>query len=170
MFWLYENGRGFDERTHRHTANYDFVSVAYKDDDGVPVELALDHNYAGLGVVFTEPAEGVSSEEFITLARVLGRPGALRRRRPGLPLLVGGERALPGAPHPGGARWRWAPGGATTTGSCSCASSRTEPTECWDAFRDYAAAIDAGGRRQGTFAAPFLPTIVGTDTYTDQLW
>ena len=66
VFWLYENGRGFDERTHRHTANYDFVSAAYKDDDGVPVELALDHSYAGLGVVFSEPAEGVSSEELIS--------------------------------------------------------------------------------------------------------
>ena len=58
VFWLYENGRGFNERTHAHTANYDFMSVAYKNEDGVPIELALDHDYAGLAVVVTEPADG----------------------------------------------------------------------------------------------------------------
>jgi hypothetical protein len=34
----------------------------------------------------------------------------------------------------------------------------------------YAEAIDASGAGRVTFAAPFLPTIVGTDTYTDELW
>ncbi|MEZ5165429.1 MAG: hypothetical protein R2695_02695 [Acidimicrobiales bacterium] len=34
----------------------------------------------------------------------------------------------------------------------------------------YADALEASGVGRVTFAAPFLPTIVGTDTYTDQLW
>ena len=45
-----------------------------------------------------------------------------------------------------------------------------DPRSCWGAFRDYAKAVDAGGVGKATFAAPFIPTIVGTDTYTDQLW
>jgi hypothetical protein len=40
----------------------------------------------------------------------------------------------------------------------------------WDAFHDYAKTIVAGGVGKVTFAAPFLATVVGTDTYTDQLW
>ena len=46
----------------------------------------------------------------------------------------------------------------------------TDPEACWDQFRAYAKAVDAGGHGQVTLAAPFIPTIVGTDTYTDQLW
>ena len=44
------------------------------------------------------------------------------------------------------------------------------PQDSWDAFRQYGKVIDAGGVGKVTFAAPFLPTVVGTDTYTDELW
>lgn len=40
----------------------------------------------------------------------------------------------------------------------------------WDRFRGYAAEIDASGMARVVFAAPFILTIVGTDTYTDQFW
>jgi hypothetical protein len=46
----------------------------------------------------------------------------------------------------------------------------TEPASQWEAYREYAATIDGGGVGTVSFAAPFIPTIVGTDTYTDQLW
>jgi hypothetical protein len=46
----------------------------------------------------------------------------------------------------------------------------TEPNGQWGAYRDYAATIDGGGVGRVTFGAPFVPTVVGTDTYTDQLW
>ncbi|HEX4244122.1 MAG TPA: hypothetical protein VHY77_01030, partial [Acidimicrobiales bacterium] len=45
-----------------------------------------------------------------------------------------------------------------------------DPAQCWDAFRKYADDIDAGGRGRVTFAAPFLPTVIGTDTYVDEIW
>ncbi len=45
-----------------------------------------------------------------------------------------------------------------------------EPTAVWDRFRAYADDLAASGKGEVVFAAPFLPTIVGTDTYTDQLW
>lgn len=44
------------------------------------------------------------------------------------------------------------------------------PAEHWQRFVDYATAIDASGLATVTLAAPFIPTIPGTDTYTDQLW
>ena len=39
-----------------------------------------------------------------------------------------------------------------------------------DRIRSYAEAVDASGLATVVFAAPFIPTIPGTDTYTDQLW
>jgi len=45
-----------------------------------------------------------------------------------------------------------------------------DPAHSWDRFRAYAASLADGGVGHVVFAAPFLPTIVGTDTYTDRLW
>ena len=45
---LYDNGRGFPERSHVHTATYEYVGVDYRDPDGVPLTLALDHKYDGI--------------------------------------------------------------------------------------------------------------------------
>ena len=45
-----------------------------------------------------------------------------------------------------------------------------EPTAVWDRFHTYADDLAASGKGEVVFAEPLLPTIVGTDTYTDQLW
>ena len=45
-----------------------------------------------------------------------------------------------------------------------------DPAEVWPRFRDYGAGLAAAGAGEVVFAAGFRPTIVGTDTYTDQLW
>jgi len=45
-----------------------------------------------------------------------------------------------------------------------------EPDRVWDRICGYADTVAASGLGSVSFAAPFLPTIVGTDTYTDQLW
>jgi len=45
-----------------------------------------------------------------------------------------------------------------------------DPAQSWDGFRAYAAGLADAGAGNVVFAAPFLPTIVGTDIYTDQLW
>ena len=41
--------------------------------------------------------------------------------------------------------------------------------EAWQAVRRYADAVDASGKGHVCFAGPFYKTVVGTDTYTDQL-
>ena len=56
VFKLYEAGRGFDERTHAHTVLYTFQTAFYRDDDGVPVELALDHRFGGLVSIHVDRA------------------------------------------------------------------------------------------------------------------
>jgi hypothetical protein len=44
------------------------------------------------------------------------------------------------------------------------------PEDVWPAVQQYAEALEASAAGRVSFAAPFLPTIVGTDTYTDELW
>jgi hypothetical protein len=43
------------------------------------------------------------------------------------------------------------------------------PDRCWDAFVGTGAAVEAAGQGRVELAAPFLPTLPGTDTYVDQL-
>lgn len=44
------------------------------------------------------------------------------------------------------------------------------PAESWQYIVDYAENIENSGAGHVTFASPFIPTVVGTDKYTDELW
>ena len=45
-----------------------------------------------------------------------------------------------------------------------------EPAEWWAAVGDYADAVAESGTGAVRWASPFIPTVPGTDRYTDQLW
>jgi hypothetical protein len=46
-----------------------------------------------------------------------------------------------------------------------------DPADSWEAeLAGLGKAIDATGKARCIFNGPFIPTIPGTDTYTDQLW
>src|SRR5260221_567347 len=46
-----------------------------------------------------------------------------------------------------------------------------DPAEGWaDTFGSHGDALAASGAGRVLWAAPFIPTVPGTDTYTDQLW
>ncbi len=55
---LYESGRGFPERSHVHTATFDYIGVDYRDPDGVPLTLALDHKYDAIIAVWIDGRDG----------------------------------------------------------------------------------------------------------------
>ena len=40
----------------------------------------------------------------------------------------------------------------------------------WQRFRECAKQVEATGLAKVVFASPWLPTVIGTDRYTDQLW
>ena len=169
VVWLYQNGRGFNERTHAHTALYDFASVKYADEDGVPVELALDHHYRGLGVVVIEPGEGTSRQalrDWLDAGCIPTLLSASSAAMVATWTLYQRPRAddAPPPPMPLGTD------GGSEDRLVQLAFLEDDPASCWQAFRDYAAAIESGGQGKVTFAAPFLRTVVGTDTYTDKLW
>jgi hypothetical protein len=190
--WLYAHGRGFTERTLVHSGIYQYLGTTHRDPDGVPVELAFDHGYPGLGVVVVEPVAGTTRDElrasldvdaaglFADDARVdmVASFGVLdtdvarvRDAPPTPPLSAAVSDAPPAPPAPG------QPGGVSI-GSRGGSDERIvqlafiegAPHDTWDAFRDYATAIEQRGRGTVTFAAPFFATVVGTDTYTDELW
>ena len=167
--WLYQNGRGFDQRTHAHTANYDFVDVSYRDADGVPVELALDHAYAGLAAVIVEPTDGV--ERGALCQWLADGPGRSLLAGPDVDLLASfGLSDRPPSTPGFEAPMALGTDGGRPDRLVQLAFLNTPPPRCWAGFRRYAEEVDAGGVGRVTFAAPFIPTDVGTDRYTDQLW
>jgi len=45
-----------------------------------------------------------------------------------------------------------------------------DPRDDWDRFRAWGKEIDGSGVMRTIWCGPWIPTIIGTDTYTDQLW
>ena len=158
---LYHQGRGFDSRTHYNTGTYVYDWRAHRDPDPVPLELALDHRYPGLVAQFIQPADSSSAEEIATwfdgylpgwldespVATVSSwSPIPLREDKPEFLL-----------PDPGSALMQ-------------LYFYDEDPLLAWDRQRDLAEHFEKAGLGQVVYAAPFIPTVVGTDRHTDELW
>ena len=171
VHWLYSNGRGFAQRSHVHTALYDYRSSVYRDADPVPVELALDRGYAGLAVAVLERTPGASEAALDDWLAREALPG----------LLAGSQIAIASnwSPHP-------TEGSPTRNAPMDLGSPPGEPTErrlqlfflekpptargLWARFKRYATQVTRSGLARPLLVAPFLATEVGTDRYPDQLW
>lgn len=166
---LYADGRGFAERDHAHTVMFHSPWSHYRDDDPVPIELALDHHYAGLGSVFIDRADGVTQERLVEFLQNTALPQILAADSPVASCVS--WTPIPRDPAVDG-------NAPMDLGSPTGDDERTmqmffiddDPRTCWDRFRAYADAVNDSGLGRVTLAAPFIPTVVGTDTYTDQLW
>lgn len=162
--YLHANGRMNPHRTHVHTALYNHEFVVERDADGVPIELALDHRYEGLVAVVGQSTEGVDPADTSVWvrealpARIAGTPIAQVLHALPRPLLADAPGDVPRAE---GEDRRFLQLFFLETGGA----------ESWDAnFADLADAYASGGTAEVLWASPFRPTVVGTDTYTDQLW
>jgi hypothetical protein len=162
---LHAAGRMFNERDHVHTGLYRFEWEHRRDEDGVPAELTLDHRFPGMVSVFVDPADGVDP----------GQVGDWYRNEY-LPSVVPGSAVatvLAFSPLPLLAD---APGDVPR----SAAADRRvlllwflddEPSGPWAAvFADQGRALAGTGLGHVVWASPFIGTVPGTDTYTDQLW
>ena len=167
VHWLYQNGRGFAERSHVHTALFDYQDTLYRDADPVPIELALDHPYAGLVSLFLDRAPGVSEAELSEwLARAI--PEVLR----GSPLACAARfRPIPrdGDPNQRAPMDLGSPPGGPER-ELQLWFAQADPRECWDRIAQHADRVKASGLAQVALAAPFLPTWPGTEKYLDELW
>lgn len=161
--WLYQNGRGFNERTHVHTLMYTLDWTRYRDADPVPLTLALDHPYAGMASVFVERTDGVEQGQFDAWFRDAYLAGMLA-----------------GSPIASCACWSPIPQreGPMTIPRVE-RTHRLDlylffldapPEQSWDRFERLERDVAASGLGRVVFASPWLPTVVGTDRYTDELW
>ena len=148
----------FSERDHVHTALYEFAWASGRDPDGVPPELALDHRYRGLVAMLVEGDAGDWYRSELLPAVVPGLPVDQVVAFTPLPLLAD-------AP--------------TDVGRQDAEDERllllwfldADAAEVWgEGFADHADRLAASGQGTLTWAAPFRPTVPGTDIYTDQLW
>jgi hypothetical protein len=153
--WLHANDRMFLERDHIHTALYEYAGEVNAPGSTMPVELALDRAYPGVVAMIGEAAGEVGT--VVDWLRERGCPADVALV--GTPLPLRGDRPADVPDQPEGDRFL-----------LLCFSSE-DPLAVWD--QRYAALGDElakAGRGEILFASPFLATVPGTDTYTDELW
>ena len=162
---LHANGRMFEARDHVHTLLYRFLWEHRREPDGVPVEIALDHPYKGLVVSWIDRADQQTREQLTHWLREEHLPGLLPGSDVGL---VGAFEPLPLLVD--------APGDVPRQ---EAADQRTlllwfldtHPTACWEpVIAEHRRQVESSRRGRVVAALPFIPTIPGTDTYTDRLW
>ncbi len=155
--WLHANDRMFNERDHIHTALYEWAGEVNAPGSTMPLELALDRHYLGIGVLIGELADGVepdavsdwlNSQPCPADVALIGTPLPLRGDRPAdVPDTQAANRIL-------------------IVGFLT-----GDPLADWDSgFADLGDAFANADLGKIVFASPFLTTVPGTDTYTDQLW
>jgi hypothetical protein len=161
---LYPYGRGFDQRQHVYTAfsMYDF-GVVRTDLVHMQPHHTLDHPFDGMVVEVIEPAPGVERAALVARLRDELVPSELA----GSPAAA----ALGFMPEP-------IPDGGNVPRVASAVGAgrnvtllwflQVDPRACWSMFQRHTDRVaQIGGRL--VFAAPFVPTVPGTDTYVSEL-
>ena len=155
--WLHENNRMFPHRDHIHTLMYKYRGEVHADPDGVPAELALDHRYPGLVLVIGEPADGVQDTQITEWVQSQPLPSDQVVTFTPIPLLGNAPSDVPRDE----AKDRF----------CHLYFVEGDPVAIWDEqFASLGDDLAATGLGTVVFASPFISTVPGTDTYTDQLW
>jgi hypothetical protein len=155
--WLHAHGRMFGARDHIHTLLYRHAfTAAATGDEAVPAELALDHPFGGVTATLVRPAAGVTPEELGGYVRDVFSP----------------ELELGFTPIPLPADAPVSQQGHDRLEGCllDLSFTTTGPAGRWDEQRAAAERLQADGVGEVLWTAPFMPTIPGTDAYSDQLW
>ena len=116
---LYADGRGFAERRHVHTVLFDHLGAAYRDDDPVPIELALDHGYDGDRARLVR-RRSTATPPRCTRARGAATARSARRLRRSRSRARGRRR--PARTNRATSRWTSAARPAAPNACCRCAS------------------------------------------------
>lgn len=155
--WLHENDRMFTARDHIHTALYEHAGEANAPGSTMPADLALDRAYPGMVALIGEMADGVDASRVAAWLQELPCPG---------------DVALVGTPLPlRGDRPADVPDTQADNRVLILVWLDDDPLHVWDdRFAKIGDTFAGAGLGEIVFASPFLTTIPGTDTYTDQLW
>jgi hypothetical protein len=162
---LHAAGRMFAERDHVHTLLYRYAWEVGRDPDGLRAELALDHPSQGLVALFTERAQGLDAESFEAWQRsdhlpslLKDTPARLVVAADPLPLLIDAPGDVPRSE-------------ADDRRQLTLWFLDSHPAQAWDeVIGAHREALEGSGKGRVVGALGFVPTIPGTDTYTDRLW
>jgi hypothetical protein len=166
---LYESGRGFPERSHVHTATFDYVGVDYRDPDGVPLTLALDHKYDAIIAVWLDGRDGRdAAATHADLSKQL-LPEVLNGSTLDIAASWIPSEGFRGSGRSGQPMALGTPGGGDNR-LCQLFFCEGDVRTQLDRMHAYTEAVEKAGIADVLLAAPFLRTVVGTDTYVDQIW
>ncbi|HYA69069.1 MAG TPA: hypothetical protein VED63_10085 [Acidimicrobiales bacterium] len=162
---LHKAGRMFAERDHVHTLLYRYAWERSRDEEGLPAELALDHPSAGLVAVFSERADDVEAADFEAWQRdelfpgvLAGSPVRLVVAADPLPLLVDAPGDVPRSE-------------ADDRRQLTLWFLDSHPADALSgAIAAHRSSLETTGRGRVVAALGFVPTVPGTDLYTDRLW
>ena len=171
VFELYSHGRGFDERTHAHTALYFFTGSEHRSPDGVPRHMALDHPYRGLITVHLDRNDGVDQNALAEWFDDRGRNLLFDDDISGPPVdQVQNWRPIIPKGSEGDAPMELGTGPGTRQRTLQLLFVKDDPSKSLERVHGYIDALESDGIGIARLVAPFIPTIPGTDTYTDELW
>ena len=160
---LFADGRVFQERTHVFTSFQKYRGAWYRDLTGPRDIHALDHHYGGLVVEVIDSADSDGREQVIAWMRDERAPGLMR----GSPVAMG--LAFQPQPLPGDKQPYMKDVEGVDDRLTVLWFTEGDPRDAWDLFAGAGKAVEASGLGRVELMAPFLPTIVGTDTYVDEL-
>ena len=152
---LHATGRMFKERDHIHTSFYNFDAEYHAPGSSMPIELALDRAYGGVVAFIVDLHPGKSAADLSAFLRARDLPGDVALSGSPLPLDPTSPKDVPVEAN---------------DRALFLSFSINDPKVIWDsAYRPLGQAIEDSGIGRIALASPFIPTIVGTDSYTDQL-
>jgi hypothetical protein len=158
MHALYAEDRGFAHRTHYNTGFWRYEWRAHRDPDPVPLELALDHRYAGMVALFIQPGDDLDAWLDSELPGWLeDSPVATVSSWTHVPLSDKKPDFIEADP-------------AEARRRLQIHFVEGDPLEAWERYEAFGERMASSGAGDVVFAAPFIPTVIGTDRYIDQLW
>jgi hypothetical protein len=162
---LFRQKRMEPPRENISSSYYRYDWGVFRDADGVPAELALEHPYAGLGTLMIDKARDVSEgalENWLkgALTELMGgSPAAMALCLRPEPLPDDAPGNVP-RPDPADLANRW----------LLLVFLEGDPLTAWPGLaQDFDQALAGSGLARIVHAASFIPTVPGTDRYVDEI-
>lgn len=162
---LHAEDRMFDERDHVHTGLYEHHASVQRSDRGTSIELALDRDFAGLVVTAGELSDGSTIDDVSAWTAEWSDRG---NDAGWGPELIGTSTLLP---LPGDAPSDVPGMGGSDRRFLQLHFLDHDPAEKWaEGYATWGDELTSNGLGSHVWTAPYIPTVMGTDTYTDDLW
>jgi hypothetical protein len=163
---LYKQDRMQPLRENISTAFYRYDGGVFRDADGVPPELALEHPYKGIAVTMIDRAPHVAETDFARWLKETWLPHFMEKS-PIAQTLILRPQAMPddapaNVPRPSPVEY--------DQRYLLLSFMDEDPALSWATrYASFDRAVSDSGFARVIYAAPFIPTVPGTDKYVDEL-